>query len=44
MIVVNRRTSASVTCGEDSRYGVVDSARHFSMRSRDLNSVMTFFL
>jgi hypothetical protein len=44
MIVVKRRMSASVTCGEERRYGVDESARADSMRSRDLKSVVTFLV
>lgn len=44
MIVVKRRTSASVTWGDERRYGVEESARHFSTRSRDLKSVVTLLM
>lgn len=41
MMVVNKRISASVTVGEESRYGVEDSARCDSRRSSDLKSCVT---
>jgi hypothetical protein len=40
-IVVYRRTSASVGCGEERRYGVLEEERWDSRVSRELKRVVT---